>query len=127
MRKWIALVLVLLGLGLIFAFVVPYGFIHFFGIDTQQSDNYDFFSGPGPVFVTLIGFSSLFAGLVSHVNCHEPGCWRVGRHKVNGTPWCNTHHVNVRPERTEHEILSSIEASLGDLVTLLRAQAGEPQ
>jgi hypothetical protein len=120
MKKWTALALVLLGLGLFLGLVVPHGFLHFFGIDTQQSDNYDFFSGSGPVFVALIGFSSLFGGLAHHVNCHEPGCWRIGRHKIGGTPWCNVHHGNARPERPEHEILEAIEGRLGELVTLLK-------
>jgi hypothetical protein len=123
-RKYLAVALVLTGLGLIFGVVVPQAFIHFFGIDTQQSDNYDFFSGSGPVFVALLGFSSLFAGLAHHVNCHEPGCWRVGRHKVNGTPWCNVHHEHARPERSEHELLTSIESQLGELVTLLKGRVG---
>lgn len=107
-----ALALVLTGLGLFLGLVVPYGFIHFLGIDTQQSDNYDFFSGVGPVFVTAIGYGGLVTALVGKFNCHSKRCWRVGKHHVNGSPWCNSHVKDVRPLRAEHEILESIEAAL---------------
>lgn len=29
-------------------------------------------------------------------NCHEHHCPRIGRHIVNGTPWCNHHHQKAR-------------------------------
>ena len=34
--------------------------------------------------------------LVRKHNCHERRCWRVGRHAVDGTPWCNRHHQAAR-------------------------------
>lgn len=73
-------------------------FIHFWGIDTQQSDNYDFFSGPGPVWVSALGLSTIITGLWHGVNCHAAGCWRIGRHKVAGSPWCNRHHDRARED-----------------------------
>ena len=121
MKKWLVLALLLGGLGLVFGVVVPYQFIHFFGIDTQQSDNYDFVSGVGPMLITAVGYGGLIGALVSHVNCHQRGCWRIGRHKVGGTPWCNTHHANARPERSEQELLESIEAKMDALVQALTA------
>lgn len=76
--------------------VFAHATIHFLGIDTQQSDNYDFVSGVGPMIVTAIGYGGLVAGFWHHVNCHEAGCWRLGKHKVDGTPWCSLHHQNAR-------------------------------
>ena len=69
---------------------------------------YQLLSGFVPA-LTALTLVSVVAGLWHHVNCHEPGCPRIGRHKVDGTPWCNIHHMNARPERSEREILLSIE------------------
>lgn len=59
--------------------------------------NYNFFSGSGSDIseLTLLG---LAVGAWHHVNCHEPGCWRIGKHKVEGTPWCNRHHQAARDD-----------------------------
>lgn len=66
--------------------------LHVFGIDTQQSYYYDFWSGVATQFTTVI------AGLtyVRKHNCHVRGCPRVGRHSVNGTPFCDKHHQSAR-------------------------------
>ena len=95
---------------LLFAFW--YTIRHALGIDTQQSMAYDFVSGSGPMFVTIIGYSTIITGFWHHVNCHEPGCWRFGRHKVNGTPWCNRHHEKARPDETVADKLDRIIALL---------------
>jgi hypothetical protein len=66
--------------------------LHVTGIDTQQSMAYDFWSG------IATQASLLFAGLavVRRNNCHERWCPRVGRHVVDGSPWCNRHHGKAR-------------------------------
>lgn len=97
-----------------------HGFAHFLGIDTQQSQNYDFVSGVGPMLITAVGYGGLITAVIGKFNCHEQGCWRIGKHHVNGTPWCGLHHSHARPERSENELLASIESQLGELVTLLR-------
>jgi hypothetical protein len=89
--------------------------LHFLGWDTQQSDNYDAFSGSLPVMVTILGMSTIITGLWHGVNCHHEGCWRIGRHKVKGTPWCNRHHEDARPGET-------LEDKLDRLISLLLAQ-----
>lgn len=68
---------------------------HILGIDTQQSYFYDFWSGfatqlPKP-WEVVIG-----ALWLRHQNCHVKGCWRLGKHAVDGTPWCSKHHENAR-------------------------------
>lgn len=76
-------------------------------------------------FIAALAVLSLLGaalGLWHHVNCHEPRCWRLGRHKVSGTPWCDRHHWHARPDRTELEILESIER----LLTALAESRTEP-
>lgn len=37
---------------------------------------------------------AIFVVLWRKVNCHAKGCWRVGLHRVDGTPYitCKRHH-----------------------------------
>ncbi|HEY2088620.1 MAG TPA: hypothetical protein VGH54_21695 [Mycobacterium sp.] len=94
------------------AYRYEHGLAHFLGIDTQASQNYDFASGVGPMLVTAVFSGGVIVSLWHGLNCAEHGCWRIGRHKVSGTPYCNRHHENARPERTELEVLESIERLL---------------
>jgi hypothetical protein len=63
-------------------------FLHVLGIDTQQSYWYDFWSG------IATQFSLVLAGAATYHkhNCHHKRCIRIGKHNVNGTPWCIKHH-----------------------------------
>lgn len=60
--------------------------------------NYNFWSGFGSDLgeVTLLG---AVGGMYYKHNCHSRGCWRVGKHLVDGTPWCSRHHQAVRDAR----------------------------
>jgi hypothetical protein len=113
--KKLGALLVLLGvvIGLLVAYWLKV--MHVLGWDGQTSDYYAAWSSSVPAIFTLIGLSTIITGLWTHVNCHESGCWRIGKHKVSGTPWCTTHHDHARPHRTVEEILESIEARLPDL------------
>jgi hypothetical protein len=82
--------------------------LHFLGWDTQQSDNYDAFSGSLPVMVTILGMSTIITGMWHHVNCHMDGCYRIGKHKVNGTPWCSRHQGKARPEVSVEQLLETL-------------------
>ena len=74
---------------------------HWLAVHTGSSNepgsppNYNFWSGVG----SDIGELTIVAGLLAiyrkHV-CHEDGCWRISRHVVNGSPWCNKHHGKAR-------------------------------
>lgn len=86
--------------------------LHFLGWDGQTSDNYAAWSGSVPALFTLVGLSTIVTGLFHNVNCHEPGCWRIGKHKVDGSPWCNVHHGNARPDVTDSQRLDQIIALL---------------
>lgn len=65
--------------------------------------NYNFWSGFG----SDVGEATLIAailGMFRKHNCHQHHCWRVGRHIVDGTPFCNRHHEAARKQRTEERV-----------------------
>ena len=69
--------------------------LHTLGIDSATGRWYAFWSGAG----SDLGEVALLGGMITLVrkhNCHERRCWRVGRHVVDGTPWCNHHHEAAR-------------------------------
>lgn len=71
--------------------------IHFLGIDTQQSDNYDFVSGSGPMLEAALFQSTIIVGLWHTVNCHTDGCLRIGRHHIAGQQYkvCRRCHDKI--------------------------------
>lgn len=101
-------VLAVLGTVIWACVAYEHGLAHFLGIDTQGSQNYDFVSGVGPMFITAVGYGGLITAVISKFNCHQDGCWRVGKHHIGGTPWCGLHHANARPELTVEELLTEI-------------------
>jgi hypothetical protein len=70
---------------------------HLLGIDNEAGRWYAFWSGFGSDMseVTLIG---LAFGAYHRHNCHQRRCWRIGRHTVGGSPWCDRHHEAARGE-----------------------------
>lgn len=78
------------------------GAYHELGIDTQQSHNYAFTSGYGPMMITALGFSGALLTVWKHINCEYPGCpWPGHRHPDHGRPVCTKHyHADVVPPRT---------------------------
>ena len=57
--------------------------------------NYNFWSGFGSDLAELTLAGGVL-GLWRKHNCHQKGCPRIGRHTVDGTPWCNRHHQAAR-------------------------------
>lgn len=58
-----------------------------------SGNGYQFWSG-------IAGATGIFAVFViayKRINCHEPWCWRIGRHHVEGTPYvtCHKHHPGL--------------------------------
>lgn len=107
MRKAVSVFLVLAAVSALAA-LHWHGLAHGLGLDTQQSPFYNFHSGPGPEFVALLGYSSLLASVLHHLNCHESGCWRIGRHHVGGQVWCRLHHHLALPGVTDSDRLDRI-------------------
>jgi len=69
---------------------------------------YNFWSGFGSDLgeVTLITAVSIgvYTG-VRKVNCHTKGCWRIGHHPLDGTPYilCRRHHPGVPTHGASHQ------------------------
>jgi hypothetical protein len=69
---------------------------------------YNFWSGFGSdlgeaTLISAVGIG-VYTG-VRKVNCHTKGCWRIGHHPLNGTPYilCRHHHPDVPTEGASHE------------------------
>ncbi len=69
---------------------------------------YNFWSGFGSdlgeaTLISAVGIG-VYTG-VRKVNCHTKGCWRIGHHKLDGTPYilCRHHHPDVPTEGASHE------------------------
>jgi hypothetical protein len=105
--RWLAAI-ALAAFAVSLTCVYDHVMLHFLGWDGQGSDNYAAWSGSLPALFTLLGLSTIITGLWSHVNCHEPGCWRIGKHKVSGTPWCTAHHGQARSRLSVEELLERI-------------------
>jgi hypothetical protein len=69
---------------------------------------YNFWSGFGSdlgeaTLITAVGVG-VYTG-VRKVNCHTKGCWRIGHHQLEGTPYilCRKHHPYVPTKGATHE------------------------
>lgn len=78
------------------------------GFNLQSTPEYGFSSGLGPMLLTALLGSGVFVTMWHSLNCHEQGCWNFGKHKVNGTPWCNLHHESARHTLTTEQLLEQI-------------------
>lgn len=72
---------------------------HFFGLDNLSGPQYGFWSGVG----SDISEVAILGGVIQlyrRHNCHVDGCHRIGKHRVDGTPFtvCPKHHPEV-PEK----------------------------
>lgn len=82
--------------------------VHTLGIDFTVSYGhwvwYNFWSGFGSDLTEFAIIGSLVVGM-RHLNCHVKGCWRVGNHSLEGTPYklCRKHHPDIPNEAQTHE------------------------
>lgn len=64
-------------------------------------------SGHGYAFMSSVagatGFFAIGVILYRRMNCHESGCWRLGKHHVEGTPYvtCHKHHPTLPGDRVK--------------------------
>ena len=72
---------------------------------------------PALTVLTLLG---TVAGMWHKVNCHERRCPRIGRHTVDGTPWCKRHQGKAREAAGRNVTLADVSAQLGEIAALLR-------
>jgi hypothetical protein len=105
------LVLCVVGLALLIAFFD--GVRHWIALHTGTLHGgpdlyYNFWSGFGSdlgeaTLITAVGLG-VYTG-VRKVNCHTKGCWRIGHHPLEGTPYilCRHHHPDVPTRGASHE------------------------
>lgn len=107
----IGLVVLIIAIALLIAF---FGSLrHWFATHTGTLHGgpdlyYNFWSGFGSDLgeATLISAVSIgvYTG-VRKVNCHTKGCWRIGHHPLDGTPYilCKHHHPGVPNHGATHQ------------------------
>jgi hypothetical protein len=112
--KVVVVVLVILGVvGLALLIGFFDGVRHWIALHTGTLHGgpdlyYNFWSGFGADLgeATLITAVALgvYTG-VRKVNCHTKGCWRIGHHTLEGTPYilCRRHHPHVPTKGATHE------------------------
>jgi hypothetical protein len=69
---------------------------------------YNFWSGFGSDLGEATLISAVGIGVYTgarKVNCHTKGCWRIGHHPLDGTPYilCRHHHPDVPSKGASHE------------------------
>ena len=101
----LGLVIVLLAVGLALLIVFFAAVRHWFALHTGiihggPDQYYNFWSGFGSdlgeaTLIDAVGIG-VYTG-ARKVNCHTKGCWRIGHHVLEGTPYilCRHHHPGV--------------------------------
>jgi hypothetical protein len=79
--------------------------LHLLGIDDANSPWYLLYSGIAGSASTLAALVTFTVAFLRKHNCHVQGCWRIGRHPVEGTAFvtCARHHPRERAP-TEEEV-----------------------
>jgi len=108
---WVVLLLVGAGvivLAVFFAEVRHWVALHTGIINGGPDKYYNFWSGFGSdlgeaTLISAVGIG-VYTG-VRKVNCHTKGCWRIGHHPLDGTPYvlCKHHHPHVPSRGATHE------------------------
>ena len=108
---WVALLVVLIGALLVILIVG--GVRHWVALHTGVLNGgpdkyYNFWSGIGSdlgeaTLISAVGIG-VYTG-VRRVNCHTKGCWRIGKHRLDGTPYvlCRHHHPGVPSKGASHQ------------------------
>lgn len=79
-------------------------------------------------FVPALTVLSLLGAIVGswHLhNCHHGGCWRIGKHKIRGTPWCGMHEDEGRDYAGGEVTLADVVAKLDVLIELATPVRGK--
>ncbi len=109
---WVGGVLLLIVLvALLIAFIGALR--HWFALHTGTLHGgpdvyYNFWSGFGSDLGEATLISAVCVGVYTgmrKVNCHTKGCWRIGHHALEGTPYilCKHHHPDVPNHGATHE------------------------
>ena len=99
-----------------FTVTVLNDFLTFIGVFNPNSRWYLFWGGFGSCLTEF----AIVVVVWRKVNCHAKGCYRVGLHKVDGTPYitCKKHHPAHPGSRpvTADQIAQAHAASRGDAI-----------
>jgi len=108
---WVVLLVAVAGIVLLavfFAGVRHWVALHTGIINGGPDKYYNFWSGFGSdlgeaTLISAVGIG-VYTG-VRKVNCHTKGCWRIGHHTLDGTPYilCKHHHPHVPSKGATHE------------------------
>lgn len=111
----LTLVLGIIALIIVLALLIGFygAFRHWFALHTGTLHGgpdlyYNFWSGFGSDLGEATLISAVSVGVytgVRKVNCHTKGCWRIGHHPLDGTPYilCRHHHPDVPNQGASHE------------------------
>jgi len=104
-------IIAILALALLIGFIGTLR--HWFALHTGTLHGgpdvyYNFWSGFGSDLGEATLISAVGVGVytgVRKVNCHTKGCWRIGHHALEGTPYilCRHHHPEVPNHGATHE------------------------
>jgi hypothetical protein len=91
-----------------FGFLRHWAAVHSGTLNGGPDIYYNFWSGFGSdlgeaTLITAVAIG-VYTG-VRKVNCHTKGCWRIGHHQLDGTPYilCRHHHPHVPSGGASHE------------------------
>lgn len=89
--------------------------VHFFGLDYTAPYGrivpYDAWSGVLSD-VSELALVGAVIGVLRRYNCHVHHCWRVGRHKVDGTPYVVCRHHHPHGPVTAEQVLAEHAAAM---------------
>jgi hypothetical protein len=97
-RSWVSGAVLLLLIVSLFASWHQTGFLHSIGVEPRTpSTTYNFWSGFGSDVEPMIRDTLILGLLWYHTTCHAKGCWRIGKYRVEGTPYkvCRKCHPTV--------------------------------
>jgi hypothetical protein len=79
-----------------------WAFLHFTGADNGSGPWYLFWSGFGSDITEFAIVGGILSLYLRH-NCHVKGCWRIGRHPIQDTPYivCGRHHPTGAPTHAD--------------------------
>lgn len=125
-RHLLPLVLAVLGAAGWSIAAHPWGWAAGIGVHPypgpQTPWEYQLWSGfiPALSVLTLLGSA---VSLYRVHTCHQDRCWRLGKHRVDGTPWCTRHHVRAR-QASGGPALADVTARLDKIISLLEGAGG---
>src|SRR5215469_10583179 len=114
---------VLLGLTIWSAIAHPWAWLYAIGLHPYPASSgtpwtYQLWSGFMPALTVLTLLGSV-ATLYHLHKCHHDGCWRLGKHRISGTPWCTRHMDSAAPRVTVEQLLETVVGRLDVLIGAL--------